>query len=65
MIFNKNDFFILKKILKNIKFGLQIYFNTENTFNVRISVLNSEMRYDIKYKNILYFATNRSITLYI
>jgi hypothetical protein len=46
MIFNKNDFLILKKIeknSKNINFGLQIYFNMENTFNGRIDVLNLEM----------------------
>jgi hypothetical protein len=43
MIFNKNDFLILKKIkkiLKYVKFGFQIYFNIENTLNGHIGILN-------------------------
>jgi hypothetical protein len=46
MIFNKNDFLILKKIekkIKNVKFGIQIYFNMEKTFKGRIGVLNSKI----------------------
>jgi hypothetical protein len=59
MIFYKNDFLILKKIkkiLKNIKFGLQTYFNIENTFNDRISVLNLKMRDTMR--NIKIFCTS-------
>jgi hypothetical protein len=37
---NKNR----KKILKNIKFGFQIYFNMKNTLNGRIGLLKSEMK---------------------
>jgi hypothetical protein len=36
---NKNR----KKFLKNVKFGLQIYFNMKNTLNGRIGILKSEM----------------------
>jgi hypothetical protein len=41
MIFKKNDFIIIKEnFLKNIKFGLKIYFNMEKIFNGRIDILN-------------------------
>jgi hypothetical protein len=33
----------IQKISKNVKFGLQTYFNMKNTFNGRIGVLNSKM----------------------
>jgi hypothetical protein len=65
MIFNKNDFLILKKFLKNIKFGLQIFQYGEHFERSNRCFEFKNERYDVKYKNILYFVTNRSIIIYI
>jgi hypothetical protein len=59
MIFNKNEFIILKKtiFLKIIKFGLQTYFIMENNFKGQISVLNLEMKDTTRSTKI--FCTSR------
>jgi hypothetical protein len=67
MVSNNNDFLSFKKIekhfQKNIKFGLQAYFNMEIILNSWIGILNSKMRDMTRNtKDILYFTTHHSIT---